>query len=257
MQENKQEKSLIKQNILLYLSRKGMKPYEFYKKSGVTRGVLSQNNGISEENLARFLACFPEVNAEWLLTGKGEMLKTKRTSSGFSDETIPDFIDKDTEFIAPEQVSMIHYPKAVEKIYPHETVSLYDIEAAANLRSLFENSEENVIGQIVIPDIPKCDGAIYVRGDSMYPLLKTGDIILFRFVSNELSSIFYGEMYLISMNLDGDEYLTIKYINRSEKGEDWIKLSSHNPAHDPKDVPLSSIRALAIVKASVSIHTMA
>lgn len=42
MQENKQEKSLIKQNILLYLTKKDVTPYEFYKKSGVTRGILQQ-----------------------------------------------------------------------------------------------------------------------------------------------------------------------------------------------------------------------
>lgn len=75
MQENKQEKSPIKQNILLYLAKKGVTPYEFYKVSGVTRGILQQNNGISEDNLARFLVYAPDINIEWLLTGKGDMLK--------------------------------------------------------------------------------------------------------------------------------------------------------------------------------------
>ena len=76
MQENKQEKSLIKQNILLYLTKKDVTPYEFYKKSGVTRGILQQNNGISEDNIARFLAYAPDVNVEWLITGNGNMLRT-------------------------------------------------------------------------------------------------------------------------------------------------------------------------------------
>ena len=75
MQENKQEKSPIKQNILLYLAKKGVTSYEFYKVSGVTRGILQQNNGISEDNLARFLAYAPDINLEWLLTGRGNMLK--------------------------------------------------------------------------------------------------------------------------------------------------------------------------------------
>ena len=64
MQENKQEKSPIKQKILLYLERKGITQYEFYKNTGVTRGVLGQKNGISEENLARFLAYYKDVNIE-------------------------------------------------------------------------------------------------------------------------------------------------------------------------------------------------
>lgn len=72
MKENKQEKSLIKQNILLYLANKRVTPYEFYKISGVTRGILQQNNGISEDNIARFLAYANDVNTEWLLTGKGK-----------------------------------------------------------------------------------------------------------------------------------------------------------------------------------------
>lgn len=74
MQENKQEKSPIKQNILLYLEEKGVTPYEFYKLSGVTRGVLAQNNGISEDNISKFLAYATDVNPSWLLTGEGEML---------------------------------------------------------------------------------------------------------------------------------------------------------------------------------------
>lgn len=73
MQENKQEKSPIKQRILLFLAHKGVSPYEFYKKSGVTRGVLAQNNGISEDNLSRFISYFPTINIIWLITGQGEM----------------------------------------------------------------------------------------------------------------------------------------------------------------------------------------
>lgn len=81
MQENKQEKSPIKQKILLYLDSIGVSQYDFYKKTGVTRGVLGQNNGISEDNLSRFLAYYPEVNPIWLLTGQGEMLLKEQPST--------------------------------------------------------------------------------------------------------------------------------------------------------------------------------
>lgn len=70
-----QEKSIIKQNILTYLRYKGLTLYKFYKDTGITRGVLTQNNGMSEENTTRFLDYFTEVSPEWLLTGKGSMLK--------------------------------------------------------------------------------------------------------------------------------------------------------------------------------------
>lgn len=72
-----QEKSIIKQNILKYLDFIGLTPYKFYQQTGITRGVLTQNNGMSEENTTRFLDYYPNISPEWLLTGKGEMLKNR------------------------------------------------------------------------------------------------------------------------------------------------------------------------------------
>lgn len=70
-----QEKSLIKKNILKFLDFKGVSKYKFYQDTGITRGVLDQNNGMSEENTTTFLAYFPEISPEWLLTGKGSMFR--------------------------------------------------------------------------------------------------------------------------------------------------------------------------------------
>jgi hypothetical protein len=75
MQEKKQKKSLIKQNISKYAKYKGISKYEIYQKTGISRSVLSQDNGMTEDNLLKFLAYYSDVNLEWLLTGMGEMLK--------------------------------------------------------------------------------------------------------------------------------------------------------------------------------------
>ncbi|MBF2708946.1 hypothetical protein [Flavobacterium soyangense] len=71
-----QEKSIIKQNILKYLEFIGITPYKFYQETGITRGILSQNNGMSEENTARILDYYKDIDANWLLTGMGNMLKS-------------------------------------------------------------------------------------------------------------------------------------------------------------------------------------
>lgn len=246
-----------KDRVKAYCKAMGIPVKVFEQTIGVSNGyVNSISKGLGSDKLIPIIEKYPNLSIEWLLTGRGEMLKTNRTSSDFSDHITPNSNDKDTNFIAHKQVNKIHFPKSSEKIYEHETVALYDIEAAANLHSILSNRDENIIGQIVIPNIPKCDGAIYVHGDSMFPLLKSGDIIAFKFVPNELSSIYYGEMYLVSVELNGDEHLTVKYLKRSEKGDDWVKLVSHNINHDPKDVPVSAIRFLALVKFSISMHTM-
>ncbi|MBQ8958732.1 MAG: hypothetical protein IJ057_09600 [Bacteroidales bacterium] len=87
MQEKSLKKSIVKQNILQFIELKGLTKYEFYKKTRITRGVLDQNNGMSEDNIARFLACFTEIDANWLITGEGSMY---RDTSVMSDTAPPD-----------------------------------------------------------------------------------------------------------------------------------------------------------------------
>lgn len=101
---------------------------------------------------------------------------------------------------------------------------------------------------------PKCDGAIYIVGDSMYPLLKSGDIVLYKQLK-DIGDIFWGDMYLLSIDIDGEEYITVKYIQKSER-EGYVKLVSQNPHHADKEVAVDRIRALALVKASIRMNSI-
>lgn len=74
MQRNNQEKSPIKSRILQYLEIKGISRYAFYKDSGIARGILDQDTGISEENILRFLDYARDISPSWILTGEGNML---------------------------------------------------------------------------------------------------------------------------------------------------------------------------------------
>lgn len=116
MQENKQEKSPIKQKILLYLEQKGVSAYDFYKKSGVTRGVLGQNNGISEDNLSRFLAYASDINIQWLMTGVGDMLCSPPPHETFSG-------NKDKQNISIDQEKSEDNKDNGEDLQPSTTVS--------------------------------------------------------------------------------------------------------------------------------------
>jgi hypothetical protein len=89
----------------------------------------------------------------------------------------------------------------------------------------------------------------------MRPILNSGDIVMYKILDDVKNSIFYGEMYLLGLDMGGDEYITVKYIHRSDEPE-HIKLVSENPKHQPKDVPMESIRALALVKGSIRINAM-
>ncbi|WP_296260065.1 S24 family peptidase [uncultured Phocaeicola sp.] len=192
----------------------------------------SGRNAIQIDVVEYLCSSNDKINSDYILTGRGTPLR----------ENI--------------EATQVYHPKYTEKLESDGAITLYDVEAAANLKTLFDNKDQNILGQISIPNIPKCDGAVYVKGDSMYPLLKSGDIVAYKEIPLEMNHIFFGEMYLVSIDLDGDEYLTVKYVQHSEKGEDWIKLVSYNQNHQPKDFPLSSVRAMALVKLSIRMNTM-
>ena len=139
----------------------------------------------------------------------------------------------------------------------NQKVPLYDIEAVAGIIPLFQDIQnQKPVDHITIPNLPKCDGAIKVTGDSMYPLLKSGDIIMYKQIHDIGNDIFWGEMYLLSVATDDEEYITVKYIQKSDKGQHWVKLVSQNQHHQERHIKRDRIKALALVKASIRINSM-
>jgi len=234
-----QENSPIKKRILQYIDFKGISKYDFYKKSGITRGILDQNNGISEDNLTRFLAYDAKINTDWLLLGDGEMIKNE------------DFEDNPLTLNEPTTV----YRLRTDKTLQAQSIPLYNTQAAAGLTQMFSDPP-NVIDHISIPNLPKCDGAIYITGDSMYPLLKSGDIVAYKKINDIANGILWGEMYLLSFLMDSEDFTTVKYVQKSDKGDDHVKLVSQNQHHQPKDILLKNITALALIKASIRFNSM-
>ncbi len=169
------------------------------------------------------------VNPEWLESGKGKMFNALPDVNKFTLKT--------------------------DNTLPLQSVPLYSIEGTAGLVPLFSSESRNEpLNYIHIPNLPKCDGAIYIVGDSMYPLLKSGDIVLYKQLS-DMADIFWGDMYLLSIDLDGEEFVTVKYIQRSER-EGYVKLVSQNAHHADKDIAQDRIRAIALVKASIRMNSI-
>ncbi|MBW4362691.1 S24 family peptidase [Flavobacterium taihuense] len=191
---------------------------------------------------------FINVSAEWLVTGNGEMRKPEINSYS-------DISPKENSVNGPQ--SNIFKMKT-DKMVQKQSVPLYDIQASASVVALFrDTNNEKPVDHITIPNLPKCDGAIYVSGDSMYPLLKSGDIIMYKKLSSHIDNIFWGEMYLVSLvNDDGDEFVMVKWVQKSEKGDEFIKLVSENRHHQPKDFHLNNVKGLALIKASVRVNSM-
>lgn len=229
-----------------------LSPNEFAKRLGYSRAdkiynILKGKFFPSFEILMDITNMFVEVNIDYLLTGKEPMIKVVETPRVFSENESFDSIQEDGIRI---------FSLKTDDKRSMQRIPLYDFEAVAGLVPLFNDTAKQVpIDYIQIPNLPKCDGAIHVVGDSMYPLLKSGDIVLYKWVRDVSNGIFWGEMYLISIDVDGEEYVTVKYIQKSDQ-EGYIKLVSYNPHHSDKEIPINTIRALAFVKASIRINSM-
>ena len=185
---------------------------------GVARATLSNWCARNSIDFPLLLNKLRHVDYNWLLTGIGSPLHDPKS---FDNGKIRG------------EVETIHNSKTTEAI-DDRSVTLYDITAAANLRTLLSDKRQYALGKILIPSIPACDGAIFV---------------------NNFSNVIYGEMYIVAFHLDGDQYLTVKYVNRSEK-EGYVKLVSYNPHHEPMDLPVDTIQDMAIVKFSIRKNMM-
>ena len=223
MQEKTREKSLIKQNILLFIASKGITPYEFYKKSGVTRGILSQNNGISEENIARFLALFPEVNTEWLLTGKGNMLKLNRNNA-----------------------SNIQVHSSGSSNNSNISKPYFDVDFICGFDEIINSQVSIPTANIIIQGFEKADLWCNVSGHSMEPKISHGDIIALRKCTIE--DIQYGEIYAVVL----DTIRTIKILRKSKDPAKLRFIPINIENYDEKEYPISRILHIYEVIGSIS-----
>ena len=143
-----------------------------------------------------------------------------------------------------------------DRLIDRQQIPIYDMEAVAGLVPLFADQYSQSIVEVMETTlIPKCDGGLRIVGDSMYPLLKSGDIVFYKQVHDIMHSIIWGEMYLISFDIDGDEYVSVKYLQKSDT-PDHIVLVSYNEHHKPMEIHINRIRALAFIKASLRLNSL-
>jgi len=61
------------------------------------RGVLDHETGMSEENIAKFIAQYDQVNVYWLITGEGDMFKQDISPKHTNALQTPVFFQKEEE----------------------------------------------------------------------------------------------------------------------------------------------------------------
>lgn len=217
--------------------------------------LIRKTLGLTQEQLAQRLGV-GKTALSMIETGKARLSNRNKNILVQEFNVSPEWLESGEGEMFNADPSLVKaFSLKTDNSLPMQSVPLYSIEGTAGLVPLFaDRMSVEPVNFIHIPNLPKCDGAIYVVGDSMYPLLKSGDIVLYKQLS-DVRDVFWGDMYLLSIDIDGEEYITVKYVQKSDQ-EGYIRLVSQNPHHADKEVAIDRVRAIALVKASIRMHTI-
>ncbi len=193
------------------LETKDIPKENFYKKIGMTSANFRGNarktplNSTAIENI---LTEVPDINAEWLLTGKGEILKAKGTLTSDPTAGIP---------LIPSH--------AMAGILQGD-ISVMELDCE----------------RYVVPAFRGADFLIPVKGSSMYPKYSSGDIVACKKIP--LTDLFFqwNKVYV----LDTVQGPLIKRVARGSDQEHILAISE-NTKYEPFELHISQLRAVAIV----------
>ena len=163
-----------KEKINQYLNIKGISPTKAEGMLNWGKGALTKSSSISTDKLEEFLLLFNDLSSEWLLRGKGEMIKSKANISS---------------------------PLITKPRIPYTA-------AAGSITHAVEGITEAQCEQIpVVPSFPDYDFTIIIKGDSMEPKYEGGDEVACKRVDHT-SFIQWGKVHV----LDTAQGIVIKRI---------------------------------------------
>lgn len=205
-----------------YIDKKGVSVRQLEINSGMSNGSFASQlkNGktIGVDKLENILNAYRDINPEWLLTGKGDMLKNEQN-------TIPAvavLLDSNT--------------KGVPLVYP---------TAVAGFGSeRFAITEQDIKEYYVIPKFKylNIDFMIEISGSSMYPKYNSGDVIACTIIKNS-NFIQWNKTHLIATKEQG---LIVKRLKKSER-KGYLTAISDNNGYPPFDIPIDEIMGIALV----------
>ena len=203
---------------MYFIENQGEKKEAFFEDLGMSyanfKGV-QKKSALGSDKIDKILSKYPDLNLEWLFSGKGEMLKTENTKTETNKE---------------------------ESVKGIPLVNATAIGGYGN--NVFSFEERDVKDYYVIPKFKhkQVDFMIEVEGSSMYPKYNSGDVVACRIIK-ERNFIQWNKTHVIATREQG---IIIKRIKPSDTPNSLLMVSD-NESYDPFNVPEEEIEGLAIV----------
>lgn len=99
--------SKIQERIKEYIDTKGISIREFCRQINVSPSFLSRDAEISSDKVLNIVNAFPEISIDWLITGKGEMIKNSSLDKLEDPPFVPYDIYKDSLEHVKELMQML------------------------------------------------------------------------------------------------------------------------------------------------------
>ena len=209
----------VKERLIRFIKSIRFTQKEFCDSIGVCRSYVSTiRQSLAPEKLSAISAQYPELNIEWLLTGKGEMLNSTRAVSGGVVVTNNGQINGNNNMnvthahSSSAELSDDDLPMSEVEEIPVVPRKLYN---ETNVDVLEYVSEHNVNTSPSVLQFPSFDIWWYVYTDSMQCEYMPGDKLALRAYPKGFEKIRNGRDYVIQTNLNG---MTLCRLTRCDGG---------------------------------------
>lgn len=188
---------------------------------GISKSTLSNWKARNTLDLPLLFSLCEQISIDWLLTGKGEMLKNSTPKS-------PEVIMKKVDSNSKEGIPLI----------PLDAVAGFP--ATDSSFAYMENCE-----RYIIPEFQDkgADFIIRVSGDSMIPLYYSGDLIACHKI-HDIRFFQWGTVYV----LETSQGVLVKRVMETIEHDDCILCASENDTvHRPFLLPKDDIRSMSTI----------
>lgn len=174
--------------------------------AGLSVGSLGKQRkgarGLSSDSIAKLLYAYPDLNANWLFTGEGYMLKTEEITLEVPEKE-------------KSNVIAVDFAGSVDTV----DIQIVDIYAAAG-HGAFNSDHFEQLGTITLPANMVKRGTHYcvrIKGSSMAPTIQDSDYVIVRLLDPSEWECMPDEHVYLVVDRDGAAYMK-RVKNRFKKG---------------------------------------